>query len=279
MLISTITEFVRFIPTAQGTDFTAISPFLMQAENELTMNLLGRDLMQVIAAVDPEDATQEQTKILIAYMAYRDAIPFVDLIQTPNGFAVVSTSNQAPASKERVERLIAWCEQVIDRHTDMLIQTIHRSQQLLDEWKKFSRFTDIVNCFFVTGFDYALHVPMITGNKRGKLLQDKGKLIAWQENVLAPVISRSLLNQLIEEMRNNTVSSGSATVIYYCKMILARMAEEKKDEAVKLLNAIANVLDTNLETYPAYAQSDEYKLKSGSRYENTADSPAFFFGM
>lgn len=278
MLISTITEFVRFIPTAEGTDFSAISPFLMQAETDLKANLLGADLLTTIDTLELQDPVKEQAKLLLALMAYRDAIPFVDLIQTPNGFAVVNNSNQAPASKERVERLIEWCEHSIDRNTDILIYQVYSTPALLTQWQKFNGFSDIVNCFFLTGSDYAFHVS-VHGKKREKLLQDKGKLIAWQENVLAPVISRDLLYQLIGEFRNNTFSAGSGNVIHYCKMILSRMVEEKKEEAVKLLNAVANVLDSNLATYPAYAASDEYKIKSGTKYENTADSPAFFFGM
>jgi hypothetical protein len=278
MLVSTITEFVRYIPTAEGTDFSAIKPFLEQAESELVNNLLGSDLMDAIAALELVHKTKEEAKILVAYMAYRDAIPFADIVQTPTGFAVVNNANQAPASKERVERLIKWTEQIIDRHTDILINHIYTTGSLLTEWKKFSGFGDLTNCFFFTGSDYAFHVS-VKNNKRERFMQDKGKLIAWQENVLAPVISKVFLEQLISEVQNNNLTNGSFNIIHYCKMILARMIEDKQDEAVKLLNAVANILDSNLDTYPAYAQSDEYKLKSGVKYENTAEAPGFFFGM
>ena len=47
------------------------------------------------------------TAKLIASEAMRRAIPSLDLVLTPNGFGVVSNQNIAPASKERVDRLIA----------------------------------------------------------------------------------------------------------------------------------------------------------------------------
>ena len=47
------------------------------------------------------------TAKLIASEALRRAIPSLDLVLTPNGFGVVSNQNVAPASKERVDRLIA----------------------------------------------------------------------------------------------------------------------------------------------------------------------------
>ena len=46
------------------------------------------------------------TAKLIATEALRRAIPSLDLVLTPNGFGVVSNQNIAPASKERVDRLI-----------------------------------------------------------------------------------------------------------------------------------------------------------------------------
>ena len=44
---------------------------------------------------------------IVAFDAFRNAVPHLDLILTPNGFGIVNNSNIAPASKERVERLIA----------------------------------------------------------------------------------------------------------------------------------------------------------------------------
>ena len=44
---------------------------------------------------------------IVAFDAFRNAIPHLDLILTPNGFGIVNNSSIAPASKERVERLIA----------------------------------------------------------------------------------------------------------------------------------------------------------------------------
>ena len=44
---------------------------------------------------------------IVAFDAFRNTIPHLDLILTPNGFGIVNNYNIAPASKERVERLIA----------------------------------------------------------------------------------------------------------------------------------------------------------------------------
>lgn len=278
MLISSISDFVKIIPTAEGTEFSAIEPFLVQAENQIKSWHTGPDLFQAVSQMQITDQAKIQLRILVAYTAYRDAIPFADLIQTNNGFAVVNNTNQSPASKERVVRLISWVEQIIDKSEDLLVQIVYSTSELLQEWKKWHLFNDKVCCFFVTGSDYAYHVK-VSGNKRQALVNDMGKLRAWQVNVIAPVISKVYLDQLISELRNNNFTDGSGNIVNYCKLILSRLSEGNQDETVKLLNAVSNILDTNLDTYSAYASSDEYKLKTGTKYQNTEESPAFFFGM
>lgn len=58
---------------------------------------------------------------VVAYQALMDAVPTLDLVLTPNGFGVVSNSNVAPASKERVERLLAALEKCRDDAIDRLL--------------------------------------------------------------------------------------------------------------------------------------------------------------
>lgn len=45
-------------------------------------------------------------RMIVSYQAMANCIPALDVVLTPNGYGIVSTSNIAPASKERVERLI-----------------------------------------------------------------------------------------------------------------------------------------------------------------------------
>lgn len=278
MLINTINDFVKIIPTADGTEFDAIQPFLVEAESQLKGLLLGEDLFNAIAALSEDSAVKLQLKVLVANTAYHDAIPYVDMIQTANGFAVVSNSNMAPASKERVERLIKWVGAVLDRNIDILINHVYRNGLLLAEWKKFSSFNDLVNCFFFTGSDFAFYAK-VTGNKREQFEKEKGRLIAWQENILAPIVSKAYLAALISQIRDNMLAAGSPNVIHYCKMILAQLIEDNQQQAEKLCNALANILDSNLETYATYASSEEYALKTAAKYENKSDDKAFFFGL
>ena len=72
-------------------------------------------LMSQVIGTPPPDVVAQNTTFynmcvtIIACDAMRRAIPALDLVLTPNGFGVVQNNNVVPASKERVERLIASC--------------------------------------------------------------------------------------------------------------------------------------------------------------------------
>jgi len=117
MLISTIEQFVEVIPTAAGTEFKAIQPFLNESENQLVGLFIGEDLFSYVTSQQTDSRLKSIFVRLLCLQAYENAIPFADLIQTPNGFGIVSNSNMAPASKERVERLREWVSVQIDMNT------------------------------------------------------------------------------------------------------------------------------------------------------------------
>lgn len=69
-------------------------------------NFCPREIFDDIAdRPDPSTAKVTMARI-VAFDAFRSAIPHLDIILTPNGFGIVNNSNIAPASKKRVERLI-----------------------------------------------------------------------------------------------------------------------------------------------------------------------------
>jgi len=279
MLINSISGFVKCIPTATGTDWDAILPYVETAQMDLTVNLLGTDLNTTLIALPIDNSTRMVANRLLAMIAYHAAIPFVDVVQTANGFAVVSNSNLAPASKERVERLITWCEMQIDNLSDLLVKLVLADAALRAKWILFPEFTDIVNCLFVTGQDFAGFTNNKEVLRRTELLRNKAQLLIWQENIIAPVISKNYLTQLIAEIRTQTFTTGSANIIHYCKMVLAALIAGNKSQADNLLEKIGNLLDENEDTYATYIASDEYALKNTARDMNKLEHPTFFMGI
>ena len=113
-IIKNDTELRKYIPnvlaTVEGEPpiFDRLSPFLESAEFWVSSNFAPQSIMYVQATSHGEQQTL--IKQLIVYHAFMLAVPSLDLVLTPNGFGIVNNSNVAPASKERVERLLAHLE-------------------------------------------------------------------------------------------------------------------------------------------------------------------------
>ena len=283
MLITSLEDFLKSIPTARGSEWSALEPFANTADSTIQSLLTGSDLYTYIDGLAVDSVLKTTLRNLIAFQLYKDAIPFVDLIQTNNGFGIVSGTNIAPASKERVERLMLWCTNSIDKTTDLLITQLMDDSTALAEWKKFKRFNNLTNCIFVTGIDFAEYIPQAPkGDVRGDrtdFLSVKGSLLAFQKNELSTLISADYLAELITQNRSNTLTEVNSFIVEICKLILVKLLEKDIDEAKKLFNNLGYMFEKKLSDYPTYAASDEYKLKTSPVYENKLEYPTFFFGM
>jgi hypothetical protein len=277
MIINTIEEFITAIPTASGTDWNTILPYLKQAEDEIKLTLTGEDLYAIV-----ESEFKYKLASIVAHHAYRNAIPFVDLIQTPNGFGVVSNNNIAPASKERVERLLNQIDIIIDNSTDRLVELIINTDAYLTQWKKFRNFEALTSCVFNTGIDFFQYYNSDEPKKRSILSKYRNEIIAIQNTEIAEVISVDYMAEIIEKTRNNTLTAVDKQILYFVKTICVRLipsVSKSESQADELIDRLSNYLDKNIGNYPTYAASQEYELKTVVKYKNQASDPTFFFGM
>lgn len=103
--------------------YSKIKSWLMAAENWVAETLTSSDVLDIIA--EPTTTAVWNTAAnLIVSKAMANAVPSLDLVLTPNGFGIVSNSNVAPASKERVERLIESLQSRCDFMIGQLLQTL-----------------------------------------------------------------------------------------------------------------------------------------------------------
>ena len=139
MLITSDEQLRRLIPnvfaTVEGEPslFEKLTPFLETSEDWAKQHFVPDDLFELIAESSASAETEAEAdnstvaalclplEKAIVCEAYKNAIPSLDLVLTPNGFGIVSNQNVAPASKERVERLLASLEQERDRNIEKLL--------------------------------------------------------------------------------------------------------------------------------------------------------------
>ena len=137
MLITSDEQLRRLIPnvfaTVEGESslLVKLTPFLETSEDWAKQHFVPDDLFELIAESSASAETEADNSTVAALFlplkkaivceAYKNAIPSLDLVLTPNGFGIVSNQNVAPASKERVERLLASLEAERDRNIEQLL--------------------------------------------------------------------------------------------------------------------------------------------------------------
>ena len=120
MLISDNDTLKRYVPNTlkevagETLLFDKIRYHLMQAEQWLTDTFVSSETMARIRTYSDNTPLLHHCRIITASEAMLHAIPQLDLILTPNGFGIVSNQNIAPASKERIERLLLSLEKLRD---------------------------------------------------------------------------------------------------------------------------------------------------------------------
>ncbi len=77
------------------------------------------------------DSLLPLAKKIIVYKAFAEAVPSLDVTLSPAGFAVISTEGRAPASKERIERLVASLKSYVDTNLPPFVASLLK----LPEWR------------------------------------------------------------------------------------------------------------------------------------------------
>ncbi len=112
--------------------FDKVYPALASAEEWLEDEIVGEKMMDVLSEADESNRLYLTAARVVACKAMADAVPMLDLILTPNGFGVVSNANIAPASKERVDRLISSLSSLWERLAADLLDRLRGEK----EWQR-----------------------------------------------------------------------------------------------------------------------------------------------
>jgi hypothetical protein len=276
-ILNDIAKFTQYLPNIQACepeDMEPLRAFIEEAEEWISDKLLGPELHTLIAGMEEMNDLKRNTQAVICLRAYQTAIPFLDLVQTPAGFAVVSNSNQAPASRERVERLLAFVARRLTNLLDKVISTIHSLPQYRETWKKAHAFTFRTEILFLT----TAELQNYAGKKDAIYtdLDDCHPLIIRKQAEIEKHISRDFLKQLLQKRANNDLSGFEHNIFIALQTIAGLMM--RQEEHYSLLEKLMNTLQENPDDCQAYMHSPQYRLKISQKYENKKNDPTFFFG-
>ena len=189
MMIQSDAELRQYIPNALVTVSGEQTLFdKLQGDLQLSEAWLARTFGVV-------ESTPTACKVL-ATDAFMRAIPSLDLVLTPNGFGIVSNNTIAPASKDRVDRLIASLEHNRDFAIDQLLQTMLQQP----EW----RATAHGRYFLSTLFQTPLSLPAELRKQHALdvFQQTHAQLVLIESELAEKFISREVYAKLRADIGN-----------------------------------------------------------------------------
>ncbi len=273
--------FLLFCPSAQLPDdsvFRAVFPFI-SGRLEYMERFLGRSLYDRFSALDydfitpPADGVESAALAVARYAsvsAYLRAVPQLDLVITANGFGVVSNSNVAPASSERVKRLIDSLRRAESESVDSLLDALRH----FPDWNA----SPAACSSFSSLFWKSAHAELfgVANPLRSDLVRLRPK-ISSGETALKRLISPAQTEAVLTAVRTAAVSPAMERLVSLCRAFIVDFADERHTRPASR-DALLSFLDGNLSEFPAYASSSAYKANHFKPYENKEDDPCFFFG-
>ena len=136
-IISNESQLRSFLPNffvaveGEQTVLDKLTPFIETSEEWVKLTFTSETTFNTIAGLDDSNVLKPLLAKVVVNHALLAAIPTLDLVLTPNGFGIVSNQNVAPASKDRVDRLLASLERERDNAIELLLIRLPQVTQWL----------------------------------------------------------------------------------------------------------------------------------------------------
>ena len=255
-----------------------LSPFLSATEKWLSDVFTSHPVFDTICQLAEENALRVATTQAVVYEAFRRAVPHLDIILTPNGFGIVSNTNIAPASKERINRLL---DALLDNRDAALSQVLSllpaESGWLGTKQAQFFAATMFPN------MEVTLRLPKPSEGRWKLYLTLREKTIGIEQFFAAQYLSVELMDVLRSEEQ-----SGQYRSMLHQKICRILQAAE-----IRCLNStdptawmhfehnalfeLVNTIRDNPEEFPEWHSSATAELYAPPIFENKKESKGFWF--
>ena len=134
-LITSDEQLRRYLPNAFATVegeapfYDKVLPWMEAAERWLFMQFIGDEFADALIAMEDDEPLKMTACSVVAHEALMRAVPSLDLVLTPNGFGIVSNQNVAPASRDRVVRLVNSLEASRDIAIEQMLQYLFQNER------------------------------------------------------------------------------------------------------------------------------------------------------
>ena len=240
------------------------------AENWVIETFVSTKTFNTICGYADDNPIKIITAKLIASEALRRAIPSLDLVLTPNGFGVVSNQNIAPASKERVDRLIASLADYRDECIGNLLPAlVGASKWLTSSQASFfgeTLFPDLAITDQVKG----------TGSKWERYLALRPMILDIEASLADEWFSPELLLAVRLENLKGSLTANRKIFVREAKAQIVGNLNGETFNARRLAD-IVNFIRLNPDDFTEWHNSETAKLFAPPVFKNTKKSKGYFF--
>ncbi len=277
----TYDAFVKFCPSAMQPDealVESLSAFIADAGTRINA-IVGEPMTAMLAGIEydlislPVSREENVMRLMAQWVcltAYHDAIPHLDLVLTATGFGVVSNGNVAPASEHRVRAL---SQRLASHATECLIK-LYAELRHFKEWNTLPVATE----WFSSLFWNPVHMHWLgyTEPTVGDFSDNRTECIQ-NEKALREIVSTEFFNELCSAERTASATLMQRRVINLCRQWVASCCRHD-GSCIVAKRALLSFLDNNINEFPTYRDSSNYKANHFKPYENKRDDTCFFFG-
>ena len=197
--------------------------------------------------------------------AFLRAVPSLDLVLTPNGFGIVSNNTIAPASKDRVDRLLSSLESNRDYAIEQLLHELLQQP----EWRE----TPQGRFFLSTLYQTPLSLPreLHRGKAWDYFQQVHAQLVLIETELAEKFISREVYAKLRADIGN----PDFADLVQPLQAIELQLLNGKPLPYKQLIALVDYIRKSEL--FPEWQTSQTAELYKSHAFENKKESPGYWF--
>lgn len=208
---------------------------------------------------------------LVASEALRTAIPSLDLMFTPNGFAVTQTQNLTPASKQRVDRLIGSMLTLRDDCIARLLPELIGASQ----WLKSSQAQFFGSTMFPS-LAVVEQVGNVSGSKWDKYLELRPQIIDIEASLAEEFISPELLDALHHRNLSGALTAADRPLVAQLQAQIVAVLRGGTISTRRMVDCV-NYIRQRPEEFPEWHSSATAKLFAPPVFRNKKNAPGYFF--